>query len=223
MTRGVYKVTNTKDVKVDITELPIGSWNEDYIIFLEKLVEAGTIKDYKDLSTDKNVNIQIVMKDEPNDLEKMLKLTSTLSITNMNLFNDEEKLTHYTHVYEIIDDFIKKRIVYYEKRKQYLIQMLERELVLLQNKYEYIQEVLDGTIDLRKKTIEQIHTILHKYVKVEDSYHYLIKMSMDSVSVENVELLKKQYDSKKKELDIVRKTSIEDTWLHELNDLEKNI
>ena len=222
LTRGVYKVTNTKDVKVEITELPIGTWNEDYIIFLEKLVEAGTIKDYKDLSTDKNVNIQIVMKEEK-DLEKLLKLTSTLSITNMNLFNDEEKLTHYTHVYEIIDDFIKKRIVYYQKRKDYLIQLLQKEIVLLQNKYEYIQEVLDGTIDLRKKTTEQIHTILHKYLKIDDSYHYLIKMSMDSVSVENVELLKKQYDSKKKELDVIIKTTIEESWLHELSDLEKVI
>jgi DNA topoisomerase-2 len=153
----------------------------------------------------------------------MLKLTSTLSITNMNLFNDEEKLTHYTHVYEIIDDFIKKRIVYYQKRKDYLIQMLQKEIVLLQNKYEYIQEVLDGTIDLRKKTTEQIHMILQKYLKIDDTYHYLIKMSMDSVSVENVELLKKQYDTKKKELDIIIKTSIEDSWLHELSDLEKVI
>jgi hypothetical protein len=48
-------------------------------------------------------------------------------------------------------------------------------------------------------------------------------MSMDSVSIENVETLKKQFDSKQKELDIIKKTSIEESWLHELNDLEKVI
>jgi DNA topoisomerase-2 len=143
----------------------------------------------------------------------------------MNLFNEKEKLTHYTKPHEIIDDFILKRIVYYEKRKQHLIEVLEKELILLQNKYKYIQQVLDDSIDLRRKTSEQIHTILmsNLYVKIEDSYNYLIKMSMDSVSIENVETLKKQFDSKQKELDIIKKTTIEESWINELNDLEKVI
>ena len=213
-----------KQNKVEITELPIGTWNEDYIVFLEKLLEDGTIKDYKDLSTDKNVNIQIVMKTDDESIEKILRLTSTLSITNMNLFNEKEKLTHYTKPHEILDDFIMKRIGYYEKRKQHIIDVLEKELVLLKNKYNYIQQVLDGTIDLRKKTTTEIHTILEDmgYVKI-DGYNYLIKMTMDSVSIENVETLKKQYESKEKELNIIKKTTIEETWLNELNDLEKII
>ena len=219
MTKGKY--TQSKN-KIDISELPIGTWNEDYIIFLEKLVEDGTIKDYKDLSTDKNVSIQIVTSNDF-DIEKTLKLTTTLSISNMNLFNEKEKLTHYTKPHEIIDDFILKRIGYYEKRKQHIIQVLEKELILLQNKYKYIQQVLDGSIDLRRKTMEQIYSILSSYTKIEDSYNYLIKMSMDSVSIENVETLKKQFDSKQKELDIIKKTTIEESWLNELNDLEKVI
>ena len=219
ITRGVYSITKNK---IDITELPIGTWNEDYIVFLEKLVEDGTIKDYKDLSTDKNVNIQIQIQ-QMDDIEKTLKLTSTLSISNMNLFNEKEKLTHYENAHEIIDDFILKRIGYYEKRKQHIIQVLEKDLILLQNKYKYIQQVLDGSIDLRKKTIEQIYVILDQYVKIDDSYNYLIKMTMDSVSIENIETLKKQFESKQKELDIIKKTTIEESWLNELSDLEKII
>ena len=156
------------------------------------------------------------------DIEKTLKLTSTLSITNMNLFNEKEKLTHYSKPHEIIDDFILKRIGYYEKRKQHIIEVLEKELILLQNKYKYIQQVLDDSIDLRKKTTEQIYDLLEKkgFVKI-DGYNYLIKMTMDSVSIENVETLKKQYELKEKELTIIKKTTIEESWLNELNDLEK--
>ena len=223
ITKGVYKETKNK---IDITELPIGTWNEDYIIFLEKLVEDGTIKDYKDLSTDKNVNIQIVMNTTgaSEDIEKTLKLTSTLSITNMNLFNEKEKLTHYTKAHEIIDDFILKRIGYYEVRKLHIINVLEKDLILLENKYKYIQQVLDGSIDLRKKTTDQINKVLEdlKFIKI-DGYNYLIKMTMDSVSIENVETLKKQYETKQKELELIKKTSIEETWMNELNDLEKVI
>jgi DNA topoisomerase-2 len=183
------------------------------------MIEDGTIKDYKDLSTDKNVNIQIVANID--DIEKTLKLTSTLSISNMNLFNEKEKLTHYVKPHEIIDDFIVKRIGYYEIRKQNIIKVLEKELILLKNKYKYIQQVLDGSIDLRKKTIEEIYKILEEYIKIDDSYNYLIKMTMDSVSRENVETLKKQYESKEKDLEIIKKTTIEESWLNELNDLEK--
>jgi hypothetical protein len=105
-----------------------------------------------------------------------------------------------------------------------MIEVLEKELILLKNKYNYIQQVLDGTIDLRKKTSEQIYTILENmgYVKI-DGYNYLIKMTMDSVSIENVETLKKQYETKEKELALIKKTPIEETWLNELNDLEKVI
>ena len=221
ITKGVFTVNKNK---IDITELPIGTWNEDYIVFLEKLVEDGTIKDYKDLSTDKNVNIQIQLQNQMDDIEKTLKLTTTLSISNMNLFNEKEKLTHYEKPHEIIDDFILKRIGYYTKRKEHNIQVLEKELILLQNKYKYIQQVLDGSIDLRKKTTEQIYTILQDlYVKIENSYNYLIKMTMDSVSIENVETLKKQFETKEKELNIIKKTTIEESWLNELSDLEKII
>jgi DNA topoisomerase-2 len=221
ITKGVFTINKNK---IDITELPIGTWNEDYIIFLEKLVEDGVIKDYKDLSTDKNVNIQIQTSVDV-DIEKTFKLSSTLSISNMNLFNEKEKLTHYEKPHEIIDDFILKRIDYYEKRKQHIIQVLEKELILLVNKYKYIQQVLDGSIDLRKKTMDQIHTILQDltYVKIDDSYNYLIKMTMDSVSIENIETLKKQFESKEKELDLIKKTTIEESWLNELSDLEKII
>ena len=79
-----------------------------------------------------------------NGLEKVLKLYNTSSTTNMNLFNSEDKLTKYSTVSEIIDDFYGVRLVYYGTRKAYLIDVLEKELVVLSNKVRYIQEVLSG-------------------------------------------------------------------------------
>ena len=218
ITRGVYEI---KKNKVVITELPIGVWNEDYIIHLEKLLDDGKIKDFKDTSTEKIVNIQVTVADE--DIEKILKLTSYLSINNMNLFNHDEKLTHYSEVYEICDDFIKNRIHYYDVRKQYLIKQLEKEIELAKNKYTYIMEVLQGTIDLRRKKSDEIQDMLKTYMKVDNSYHYLIKMSMDSVSEENVKTLKKEYDTKQKELAKLQKTTIQQMWLEELKVLEESL
>ena len=110
---------------------------------------------------------------------------------------------------------------YYDIRKQYMIAQLQNDIEFAKNKYTYIMEVLEGTIDLRKKKSDEIQEILKSYMKVEDSYNYLIKMTMDSVSEENVSSLKKEYDSKKKELTELQKTTIEMMWIKELTTLEK--
>ena len=78
------------------------------------------------------------------------------------------------------------------------IKLSPKESELLKNKHAYICELLKGTLDLRKQTTLQINNILEKkqYIKVDDSYNYLIKMTMDSVCEENVERLQKEYDLK---------------------------
>ena len=46
-------------------------------------------------------------------------------------------------------------------------------------------------------------------------------MSMDSVSEENVEKLLQEFESKSKELNIIKSKSIENMWYEELEHLEK--
>ena len=220
ITKGVYSI---KKNKLEITELPIGTWNEDYIIYLEKLIEQGKIKDYKDMSTDKIVNITIILNNENDDIEDILKLSTYLSINNMNLFNEKEQLTHFSEIHEICDYFINCRLRYYNTRKLHLINILEKQTEILKNKFTYISELLKGTIDLRKKTIIVIQELLEskEYIKVDNSYNYLIKMTMDSVCEENVTSLKKEYDDKLKELEIIKNTTIQQMWIKELTHLEK--
>lgn len=222
LSRGVY--TLKKNV-VEVTELPIGTWNEDYLIFLDKLVDEGVLKDFTDLSTDKVVHMKLVLAKEleGDDLVKTLKLYSYLSTSNMNLFNHEEKLVHFNEVHEICDAFLEQRLVYYQKRKDHLLKHLREEIRVLHNKHRYIQELLAETLDLRRKSTAQITELLaaKAYDQEEGNYHYLIKMSMDSVCEENVDHLKKQYDSKQKELDETEAISKEQMWILELKELDK--
>lgn len=222
LSRGVY--TLKKNV-VEVTELPIGTWNEDYLIFLDKLVDDGILKDFTDLSTDKVVHMKLVLAKEMegDELVKALKLYSYLSTSNMNLFNHEEKLVHFNEVHEICDAFLEQRLVYYQKRKDHLLKHLREEIRVLHNKHRYIQELLAETLDLRRKSTTQITELLLKkaYDQEQGNFHYLIKMSMDSVCEENVDHLKKQYESKRKELDETQAISKEQMWIHELKELDK--
>jgi DNA topoisomerase-2 len=221
LSRGVYSI---KKNVVEVTELPIGTWNEDYLIFLDKLVDEGILKDFTDLSTDKVVHMKLVLaKDlEGDELVKALKLYSYLSTSNMNLFNHEEKLVHFNEVHEICDAFMEQRLGYYLKRKEFLLKHLREEIVVLQNRHRYIQECLAETIDLRRKTSSQITELLtgKKYDLQQGTFHYLTKMSMDSVCEENVTHLREQFESKQKELDETNALTEQQMWIKELKELE---
>ena len=181
LVRGVYrKLTNNK---INITELPIGTWTDDYKEFLETLIdnkkrnEKCYIKDYTELCTDTTIDITIeffpgVLEELINtkielsdgfkvkELEKYLKLYNTFSVTNMHLFDKNEQLKKYDKIEEIIDEYYELRLEYYKKRKSYLIACLEKEVEIVSNKARYINMNLTGEIDLRKKKLLEIIHIL---------------------------------------------------------------
>ena len=232
--------------KIRIVELPIGTWLDDYKEYLEQLTEAvdkagkkitPVIKDYDDMSSDTIIDFIITLQkglvDELestvsdngcNGLEKMFKLFTTNTTTNMHLFDAEDKLKKYENVCEIIDDYFDTRIQMYQVRKNYLIMAITEELVLLSNKVKYIKEVLEGTVDLRRKKKDEVSTMLlekgYSVIDEDSDFKYLTKLPMDSVSEENVEKLEKDHQNKMADLDEVKATTIQQMWLKELVVLE---
>jgi len=158
-------------------------------------------------------------------IEKLLKLYTTNTNTNMHLFDAKDTLQKFDKVTDIIDNYYDVRINLYQIRKNYMIQSLERELVLLNNKAKYIKENIEGTIDLRRKKKDQVIKMLQdKHYNIIDNdkdYTYLVKMPMDSVTEENVDKLNKEHENKLIELENVKKTTINQMWLNELDILHK--
>ncbi len=242
--KGKYETLDTD--KIRVTELPVGYWTEDFKIVLNDLQNdkdkegkkiVPIIKDVFENYTDTTVEFVITFSkgklDELvsskgdygcNGLEKLLKLYSTSLTTNMNMFNSEDKLKKYDNVEEIIDDYFDIRLEYYDDRKEFIIDVLEKEIMILSNKVKYIQEVLDGTIDLRKKKKQEIVDMLkykdYDIIDNDEYFEYLVKMSMDAVSEENIEKILKEQQYKNDELIRIKSTSIEEMWLTELEILE---
>lgn len=241
--RGKYEVVDVD--KIRVTELPVGYWTDDFKAHLEHLLDTTDssgkkitpiIKDYDDMSKDTNVDFNIQFQKgkleqlektsgeyECNGLEKVLKLYTTSTTNNMHLFDHEDKLKKYDDVTDIIQDYYTKRLEMYDTRKTHMICELEKEKKVLSNKARYIKELLDDVIDLRRKSKEQINEMLsnRKYDKseVDNDYKYLVKMPMDSVSIENAEKIMKEFENKKKELEVVQSTPIQRMWLNELTEL----
>ena len=234
--------------KIHISELPVGMWNDDFKEYLEILTDgtvdkAGKkiqpiVKDYDDMSKDTNVNFIITLQkgkleeleaqqldNDCNGLEKTFKLFTTMSTTNMHVFDSNDKLKKYDNVEQMMDDYYETRLQLYQVRKDYLIKKLSLELMVLSNKTRYIQEILYEKIDLRKKKRDEVFQMLrdNKYDVVDNDteFKYLVKMSMDAVTAENVEKMKKEHQEKVDELHEVEHTTIQKMWTKELDLLEK--
>ncbi len=246
--KGCYERTKKKEIR--ITELPVGTWTDDYKKFIEDLIDGiktkgkkkqSIIKDYNDMSTDIIVDITIIFSNESklddllnknvdencNELEKLLRLYTTKTTTNMHLFDENEKLKKFKTPMEIIEHYIDIRLNTYVTRKKYLIKILEHETKILINKVKFIKEILNNTLDLRnKKRIDICEMLKSKNYDVIDDdneFKYLIRLPMDSVSEENIEILEKNKDIKVKELNKLIKTKEKDIWLSELNVLKSEL
>jgi DNA topoisomerase-2 len=244
--RGIYE--NVGQDKIRVRELPVGYWTQDFKEHLEGLTEVqvdkagkkipAIIKDYDDMSKDTNVDFTITFQKDKleeleasmsenniNGVEKLLKLCSTSSTSNMHLFDAHDKLKKFANVTEIIDEYSITRLELYDTRKKYMIMSIEKELQILSNKARYIQELLDDTIDLRKKKKGEVSMMLktkgYDVMDDDEEYKYLVKMTMDSVTSENVDKLLKDVETKQTELHIVKSTTIQQMWLHELTELEE--
>lgn len=231
--KGCYEVVGAD--KIRITELPIGSWTDDYKKHLENMIDAKKyVKDYNDMSTNVLVDMTVTfhkgmlkklqaMKGDYdcNGLEKTMKMYTTNTNTNMHLFDAEDHLKKYECVEDIIADHFEKRWKMYEERKAYMLKILQEQLSLLSNKAKYIMELLDNTIDLRRKKQGEIENMLKEkgYNKVKDSFHYLIKMPMDAVSEENVEKIMKEKGEKEVALGKLKKQTIKQMWRLDLDGL----
>ena len=240
LVKGKYETLGTD--KIRITELPVGTWTDDFKEYLETLADtvdkAGkkvtpVVKDYDDMSKDTTVDFVITLQKGKlaeleaikldngcNGLEKQLKLFTTSSTSNMHLFDANDKLKKYAKVSDIIDDYFDTRLHLYQVRKDYMIDALQRELVLLSNKSKYIKENLDGTIDLRRKKREEVNQLLlkKKYDVIDEDtdFKYLVKLPMDSVTEENVAKLLKEHGDKASELEVVKSRTIQQMWSSEL-------
>jgi DNA topoisomerase-2 len=163
------------------------------------------------------------IESEEGGINKLLKLSTTVSTSNMHLFDKECKLKKYENIPQIIDDFYEVRLETYVKRKTYLMEEMSKVLQKLTNKARFIQGVLEDTIDLRKKDHETINSMLNSkgFDQINDSFDYLIKLPMNTVSKENVEKLLNEKANVEIELAELEKTSVEQIWLKELNRFEK--
>lgn len=184
LSKGCYTIINS--TTLEITELPIGKWTDDYKKFLDSLLgeepskkksketpkksQKYSIVDYVNNSSDTRVSFTITLpsgmlsglqwsEDTHIDgIEKFFKLTTTkgLSLNNIHLYNDKQQVQRYTNINQIFDDFYDRRYALYEERKTYQCEQFVNALGILKAKIQFIKGVMDDKIVIYRQKKEAI-------------------------------------------------------------------
>ncbi len=223
--RGKYDKVNTTTVK--ITELPPSMTYEKYEDILDKLVDDKVIVTYDDNCKD---NIDYTIKFTRSDLEKLdeekliklLKLeeSSTEIFSTLDEFG---KLMIFENTSDIIKYFVDFRLKYYHKRKQFLLDKMNRELKILSNRGRFIKAIIDGKLKVNNVSksiiIEGIEAM--NLDKIDDSYDYLLRMPIYSLTKEMYDKLKEDFTIKKEEIKVLESTDPKDMYILDLTELKK--
>jgi DNA topoisomerase II len=241
VSKGVYKrLTNTK---VEVTELPIGYWTEDFKTHLEAYIEKHpkVLRDYESHYTEKDVNfvLHFYSKDVCDtymevdgvkgcalfETEFKMHTTRSLNTSNMHLYTKNGNIKKYSKVSDILREFYDIRLEYYEKRKVYKIAKLKKELEFLDARIKFIQEVISEKLlimnNKKQNIIDYLQT--NKFPLHDNSYDYLIKMPIYNLTYEKKEELIKEWKDKHLILADIEKITEKEMWSNDLNELEKKL
>eukprot|EP00746_Dinoflagellata_sp_MGD_P000192 gnl/MRDRNA2_/MRDRNA2_100347_c0_seq1.p1 gnl/MRDRNA2_/MRDRNA2_100347_c0~~gnl/MRDRNA2_/MRDRNA2_100347_c0_seq1.p1 ORF type:complete len:1217 (+),score=298.86 gnl/MRDRNA2_/MRDRNA2_100347_c0_seq1:80-3730(+) len=165
------KIQKTSENTVEITELPVRKWTQDYRELLEDMCKKSQetkssggvrLEDYKEYHTETLVHFVLTLSPESmklalqTGLERTFKLHSSISTSNMMLFNSEHKIIKFDTPVDIIKEFIRVRLPLYQKRKDYLLRRLGREAEILTAKTRFILMVVKGELVVRKRKIAEL-------------------------------------------------------------------
>jgi len=211
--RGVWQSSGDK---VEVTELPPGTWTQTYKEFLEGLVEKNVIKNYNNHSTEEDVRF-VITGYKGSSPEKDLKLTSTVRSTNMYL-HGPNGIEKFDTPMDILKTYAKERMELYVKRKEYLVATLAKRSGMAMDRANFVKGILEGTLKvmgLKKADAEE--NILKKFKKVDGSFEHLWGLKTSRYTQEAVQELKQEARVLLDELKRIQEMTTKDMWIEDLD------
>ncbi|RKF57463.1 DNA topoisomerase 2 [Golovinomyces cichoracearum] len=147
--------------EVEITELPIRMWTDDFKTKLEEIIKGekapSFIKDYKEYNDHKRVHF-IIQLDEKNaderiknNLVEKFKLQKSIATSNLVAFDTRGKIRRYEKVEDILEEYYVYRFEMYTKRKAYWLEQINFEKRKLENQARFVLEIIDNKLVVSRK------------------------------------------------------------------------
>lgn len=204
---------------VTISELPIGTWTNDYKEFLEGLFEKKILTDFREKHTEESVFFELDFSGVPD--VSILKLETTIRTTNMHAFDAKGGVKKYDSPLDILKEWFAVRKKFYIKRKQFLLSDLSTRSIISENKSRFITMINNGELVVSKKfekvLAEELEAL--KFYKVEHSFSYLLNMKILSMTVKRAAELAEDAKKLHEEVVVLKETTTESMWENDLSNL----
>lgn len=240
ISKGVYQWKD--DQTVEITELPIYTWTEDYKEFLTEMIQNGSsiLKDFESHYTAKSV--KFILKLYPNvragiekTFETDFKLVSTkdLSLNNIHLYGADGVITRFKNTSDVFREWACIRIAKYRERKMHMLKVMEHDFKILSAKVKFIQDIIDNRIKVMNKKIKEVEDQLAKldYPRIgmiqddgtqeNASYNYLTRMPIYQLTFEKKQELEAEAERLRQDIIALKAKSVQHIWKEELMELQK--
>ncbi|KAL0586898.1 hypothetical protein ABG067_003518 [Albugo candida] len=248
-TQGTIRHLNA--TTLEIAELPIGKWTDDYKKTLWDLLQKKLIRSFTEHHSEEHVcfRIQLSRADStffrdmtPVELIQFFKLESKLNTNNMHAFDTNSTLQRFSGSDDIIKMFFPVRLDLYKRRKEYLVKKHECDVLELQNRIRFISQVSTGDLQsilTRKMTKGKVACLLDSQgytpeqqfrygnMSANDNssggFDYLLNMSMWSFTLDRANKLEEEHKKRLTELHTLQETTPEEMWRRELLTLREKL
>lgn len=227
MTTSNYKI---KGKKIEICGLPIDQTFDSFEKNLASLVEKGKIITYTNQPTPKEpiryvvqmnqTDINNLTKNGNIKLETLLKIRS-VSKANTYTFLDENGniMTDIHNPHEVVKYFTKYRLSRYSDRKKLLIKNLNEKISKMSNISRFIKAVVEKKLEIRNIPIKTIRNELTKMGITHD----VLSVGITKITKEEYDKILSEMKALTKELESVKKNTIQKMYASDLKNLIKNI
>jgi DNA topoisomerase II len=224
---GEYQLNFDNDTVV-ITDLPYNITSEFYEEHLHNLVEKGYILKFINLSMDGKLKYIIqfahgrlkLFNNEPWKLFGNLKLYSKIIKDTLNSIDiDSKTILFFETTYQLIDCFVRKRLIFYNDRKVKTIQYLKEKITTIDNKIKFINLVVNDKLIINKRPIIDIKKDLDIYLLPYD----VLKINIDKLTQDEIIKMNNEKSDLLNQLDYIEKTSIQEMYVRDLIDLKETL
>ena len=216
---GKLEVVNSTTIKV--TELPIGTYLDQYKARLNKLEDDEFIKDYEDRSTEDGFEFIVTVPRSTTalseeDLYKKFGLISR-DTENYTVWSPEGILTRYASAEAIIEEFVKWRVSIFEVRRQHLIKTTQQDIDWASERIRFINFYLKNTQVFKNTGKKELVVLLLKNNFTE--YDRLLSMSIWNLTKDKIVELEKELEALNKELQRLHGETAQGMFIRELKQL----
>jgi DNA topoisomerase II len=229
---GVWKWVN--DATVEVSELPVGTWTDNYKAFLTGLVDDGskTLRDFEGRYTERSPHFVLRMHAGARSAVERTFATEfkqasmkNLGMNNAHLYTAAGAIRKFANVAEILREWGKTRVDAYLARKRHQIETTEQTLAVVSAKVRFIQDIIEGRVvvnnakqaDVAARLAEARYPTFNEESGGE-GYAYLTRMPIFHLTYEKKRALEDEARGMEAGLAELRSTAIHRVWAREIRE-----